>query len=73
MSKDLSAKYYQDNKKTNKRLQKNLRNNIEIFPKKKETKSASMVVDDIEIFQKMKSKRQLSIEEDLRKLEKTLH
>ena len=73
MSKDLSAKYYQDNKKTNKRLQKNLRNNIEIFPKKKETKSPSMVVDDIEIFQKMKSKRQLSIEEDLRKLEKTLH
>ena len=73
MSKDLSAKYYQDNKKTNKRLQKNLRNNIEIFPKKKETKSVSMVVDDIEIFQKMKSKRQLSIEEDLRKLEKTLH
>ena len=28
----------------------------EIFPKKKETKSVSMVVNDIEIFQKMKNK-----------------
>ena len=52
MSKDLSAKYYQDKKE---RLQKNLLNNMEIFPKK-ETKSISMVMNNIEISQKMNNK-----------------
>ena len=32
-------------------------NDIEIFPKKKETESVSMVVNDVKIFQKMKNKR----------------
>ena len=33
-----------------------LGNDIEIFPKKKETGSGSMVMNDIKIFQKMKNK-----------------
>ena len=37
-------------------------NDTEIFPVKKDTKIVSMVVTDIEIFQKMKNKDYLSIE-----------
>ena len=46
--------YYQ--KKNRKRLQKSLVNSIKIFLKKKEIKSISMVVNNIEIFQKIKHK-----------------
>ena len=37
-------------------------NGTEIFSKKNETKSVSMVLNDVEIFQEIKNKDQLSIE-----------
>ena len=43
MSKDLSAKYYQENKE---RLQKKLVKDIEIFLKKKKKKYNNMVVNE---------------------------
>ena len=51
MSKNLSAKYYQEN---NERLQKNFVKDIKIFLKKKKKKSSNMVVNVIKISQKMK-------------------
>ena len=60
MSKNLSAKYYQENKE---RLQKKLVKNIKIFLKKK--KSNNMVVNVIKISQKMKNKSLLSIEKNV--------
>ena len=59
MLKNLWAKCYQDNKE---RILLELMNDTEIFPVKKDTKIVSMVVTDIEIFQKMKNKDYLSIE-----------
>ena len=50
MSKNLSAKYYQEN---NERLQKNFVKDIKIFLKKKKKKSSNMVVNVIKISQKM--------------------
>ena len=62
MSKDSSAKYYQNNKE---RLQKNLVKGIKVFLKKKKKKSNNMVVNDVKIYQKMKNKGFLSIEKIL--------
>ena len=53
MSKDLSAKYYQDNKE---RLQKKSMNDIKIFLKKQKEKRNSTVVNDLKIYLKKKSK-----------------
>ena len=65
MLKNLSVKYYQDNKV---RLPLKLMNDTEIFPNKKDTKIISMVVNDIEIFHKMKNKEYLSIEKKYYKM-----
>ena len=50
MSKDLSAEYYQNNKE---RLQKKL---VKVFLMKTKKKSDNMVVNDIKIYQRMKTK-----------------
>ena len=57
MSKDLSAKCYQKNKK---RLQKELMKDIRIFPKKKIGKSNNIVLSVTKIYQKMKNKSLLT-------------
>ena len=62
MSKNLSARYYQENKE---KLQKKLMKNIKIFLKKKKKKGGSMVVSVTKTFQKMKKKIPLSIEENI--------
>ena len=62
MSKNLSAKYCQENKE---RPQKKLVKNIKIFLKKKKLKSNSMIVNVIKISQKMKNKSLLSIEKNV--------
>ena len=59
MSKDLSAKYYQNNKE---RIQKKLVQDEKVFLKKGKKKSDNMVVNDTKIYQKMKNKSFLSIE-----------
>ena len=51
MSKNLSAKYYQENKE---RLQENARE-TKICLKKKKTKSNTMVANVTKIYQKMKN------------------
>ena len=59
MSKNLSSKYYQENKE---RLQKKkLAKNIKIFLKKKKKKSDKMVVNFTSISQNVKSKSLLNI------------
>ena len=58
MSKNLSAKYYQENKE---RLQKKLVKDIKVFLKMKK-KSDNMVVNVTKISQKMKNKGLLIIE-----------
>ena len=68
MSKDSSAKYYQNSKD---RLEKKLMKNIKVFLKKKKKKSNNMVMSDMKIYQKKRNKSLLSIEEDI-KLEKCL-
>ena len=55
MSKDLSAKYYENNKE---RIQKKLVKDIKIFLRKK---SNNMVVNDTKIYLNMKKKSLLSI------------
>ena len=57
MSKDSSAKYYQNNKE---RLREKLLKDIKVFLKKKK-----MVVSDTKIYRKMKNKSFLSIEKKL--------
>ena len=54
MFKNLSAKYYQENKE---RLQKKLVTDIEIFLRNKMNKSSNIVVIFTKIFQKMKRKK----------------
>ena len=61
MSKNSSAKYYQDNKE---RLQKKLVKDIKVFLKKKKKKSDNMVLKDTKNSQKMKNKNWLRIEKD---------
>ena len=53
MSKNVSAKYFQENKE---RLQKKLLKDIKIFLKKKKKKSDNMVMNVTEISQNMKNK-----------------
>ena len=53
MSKNLSHKYYQENKE---RLQKKTVKHIKIFARKKKRKSDNMVVNIKKISQKMKNK-----------------
>ena len=67
MSKDSSAKYYQDNKE---RIQRKLVKAMKVFLKKKNKKSDNMVVKDIKIYQKMKKWEE---NEMLRNEKKTLH
>ena len=63
MSKNLSAKYYQENKEI---LQKKPVEDIKMFQKKKKKKSNNMVVVIVtKIFQKMKNKSLLSIEKNI--------
>ena len=62
MLKNLSAKYYQNNKE---RLQKKLVKDIKIFLKNQKKKSNNMVVNDIKISQKIKNKSLLSVEKIL--------
>ena len=62
MSKNLSAKYYQENKE---RLQKKFVKDIKILPRKKKKKDNNMVVTSTKISQKMKNKGLLSIEKDI--------
>ena len=64
MSNNSADKYFQDNKE---RLQKMLLKNIKVFLKKKKKKSDNMVVNDTKIYQKMKNKSWLSIEENIMK------
>ena len=60
MPKNLSAKYYQENKA---RLQKKFGKGIKIFLKKK--KSKNIVVNVTSIFQKMRNESLLSIEKNI--------
>ena len=62
MSKNLSAKYYQENKE---RLQKKLVKDAKVFLKKKKKKSDKIIVNITKISQKMKSKSLLSIERNI--------
>ena len=63
MSKNLSAKYYQENKE---RLQKKkLVKDIKIFLRKKKKKSDNTVRDNTKIYQKMKNKSLLSLEQNM--------
>ena len=59
MSKNLSAKYYQENKETQKQ---NLMKDIKIFLKKEEKeKNNNVVVNATKVSQKLKNKNLLSI------------
>ena len=69
MSKNLSVKYYQENKE---RLQKKLMKDIKVFLKKKKKKRENMVVNITKISQKMKTKSLLSIEKILQNEKKCL-
>ena len=63
MLKNLSAKYYRENKEI---LQKRLVKDIKIFLRKKKKKKINNVVEnDTKIYQKMKSKSLLSIEKNI--------
>ena len=60
MSQNSSAKYYQDSQE---RLQRKLVKDIKVFLKRR--KRDNLVVNDTNIYQKMKSKDWLSIEKDI--------
>ena len=65
MCKDSSAKYYQDNTE---RLQKKAcERSQSLSEEKKRKKSNNMVMKDIKIYQKMKSKSWSSIEKNITK------
>ena len=64
MSKDLSAKYYENNKE---RIQKKLVKGIKVFLRKIKKKSNNMVVNDTKIYLNMKKKSLLSITKNIRK------
>ena len=70
MSKNLSAKYYQENKE---RLQKKLVKDIKIFLRKKKKKSKNMEVNFTKISQKMKNKDLLSIQKSIKEEQKILY
>ena len=69
MSKDSSAKCYQNNIE---RLQKKLKKkkDIKVFLEKKKKKSDNMVVNNAKIYQKMKNKSFLSKEKNIKKSKK---
>ena len=54
MSREASAKYYQQNKE---KIEKSIVKDIKILLKKKKTKCENMLVNDIRISQKMKKQR----------------
>ena len=58
MSKNSSAKYYENNKE---RLQRKTRERYQSLSKEKNKKSINIAVNDTKIYQKMKSKSLLSI------------
>ena len=58
MSKDSSAKYYQNNKE---RLQKRLAKDIKVLSREEKEKSKNMIVNDTRIYQKKKKKNFLSV------------
>ena len=58
MSKDSSAKYYQNNKE---RLQKRLAKDIKVLSREEKEKSKNMIVNDRRIYQKKKKKNFLSV------------
>ena len=62
MSKNLSAKYYQENKDI---PQKKLVKDIKIFLRKKKKKSDNMFINVTKIFQKMKNKILLITEKNI--------
>ena len=62
MSKDLSAKFCEENKE---RLQKKARERYQNLSKEEKQKSNNMVVDVTKISQKMKNKSLLCIEENI--------
>ena len=64
MSKDSSAKYYEDNKE---RLQKKARQRYQSFSKEEKEKSDEMVMSYTKIYLKKKNKSLLSIEINFRK------
>ena len=64
MSKDLSAKYYENNKE---RIQKKLVKGIKVFLRKIKKKSNNMVVNGTKIYLNMKKKSLLSITKNIRK------
>ena len=70
MSKNLSAKYYQENKES---LQEKVEKDIKIFQKKQTKNSTNMVVNVTRISQKMKKVNWLSIEKNITKREETLY
>ena len=70
MSKDLSAKYDQDNKEKlqNKKI---VMKGIKVFPKKEKGKSGNMVENTIKVSLKMKNKSWLKIEKKYYKIRKS--
>ena len=62
MPRNLSTKYYQDNKE---RIQKKVSWKISVFPKKKKKKSSNMGLSNIKISRKMKNKNSLRIEKKI--------
>ena len=68
MSKNLSAKYYQEN---GERLQKKLMKDIKVILNKKTEKSNNMIKNVTKIFQKMKNKSLLSIEKKYYRIRKS--
>ena len=64
MSKDSSAKYYEDNKE---RLQKKARERYQSFSKEEKEKSDDMVMSYTKIYLKKKNKSLLNIEINFRK------
>ena len=70
MSKNLSAKYYQENKE---RLQKKARERYQNLSKEEKEKSDNMVMNVTKISQKMKKINWLSIEKNIIEWEKMLY
>ena len=64
MSKDLSAKYYENNKE---RIQKKLVKDIKVFLRKIKKKSNNMVVNGTKIYLNMKKQSLLIITKNIRK------
>ena len=70
MFKNLSTKYYEENKKD---YQRKLVKDIKIFLKKKKEKSNSQVRNDTKIYQIMKNNSFLSIEKNMIRGEQMLY